>query len=208
MKKHIIILTFIFIVNTIFLYQCLSAQSEILDDIYLDLQSNYDSISTFQSDFEQTNFWKEMDITKQSVGKIFYDESRLLLDYSEPQGQKMLIDSTTVTIYDSTSNQALISNKVETELRPVKFISLYWENSEKEIIEQSSVHCKIEITTLFEEHILVEIKEGLISGFTFFDKDGNSVNYNFLNKKINEQLPLGIFEMDLPENVNIFDNRM
>jgi len=196
------------LINCFISSQSLFAQSELLDEIYQNLQTNYDSIRTFQSDFEQVNFWKELDIQKKSHGKIYYDESKLLLNYFEPAGQKMLIDSTTVTIYDSTSNQALISNKVETELRPIKFISLYWEDSEKEIVEQNENYWKIKISTQFEENIIVEIKNYLITGFTFFDKERNSVQYNFLNEKINEQLPENVFELILPEDVNIIDNRM
>jgi len=208
MKKILLISVFIILSKSILLSGSPPSLEFIFDEIYQDLQSRYASIHTFQSDFEQTNFWKELDIQKESYGKIFYDESKLLLNYSEPAGQKMFIDSTTVTIYDSTSNQALLSNKVETELRPVKFISLYWENSEKEIIEQSETYLKIKIITEFEEHILVEIKNNLITGFTFYDKEGNSVQYNFLNEKINGQLPENIFELKLPEDVNIIDNRM
>ncbi len=208
MKKKILKLVLFEIINCIILSQSLIAQPVILDDIYLNLQTKYDTIKTFQSDFEQTNFWQELDIQKKSYGKIFYDESRLLLNYSEPAGQKMLIDSTTVTIYDSTSKQALISNKVETELRPVKFISLYWENSQKELIEQNSDNFKIQITTEFKERILVEIRKTLISGFTFYDREGNSVQYIFNNEKINRQLQENIFELELPDDVNILDNRM
>ena len=208
MKKIISISVLILIINTTILSQPQPTQAYIFDDIYLNLQTKYDSIKTFQSDFEQLNFWIELDVQKKSYGKIYYDETKLLLDYSEPAGQKMLIDSTTVTIYDSTSNQALISNKVETELRPIKFISLYWENSQKEIIEQNEDYWKIKISTQFEENILVEIKNYLITGFTFFDKEGNSVQYNFLNEKINEQLPENVFELILPKDVNIIDNRM
>lgn len=185
----------------------LFAQDDILNEIYLDLLEKYDSINTYEADFEQHNFWKEIDIAKTSFGKIYYDSSFLLLEYSEPEGQKLLIDSLSVTIYDAVSNQVLISNKNDYELKPISIISEFWQNSQKELIENKENGTQIKLVTPENEKICIRIKDGLIIEIQIFDNSENMVKYSFFSEKINKQLSQDIFELNLPEDVNIIDNR-
>ena len=206
-RKRKFFCEFVLLLTTIIFGSQLYAQTKTLDTIYSDLQKKYKTIKSFQADFEQVNFWKELDVEKKSLGKIFYDKNFLLLDYSEPAGQKMLIDTLAVTIYDSTSNQALISDKIDTELRPDKFIALYWNDSEKKILENSDNFSKVELVSETGEKIEVKIKHNLIVGFTFFDDAGNYVKYEFQNIILNKSIPAEIFRINLPEDVNIIDRR-
>lgn len=183
------------------------AQDDILNEIYLDLLEKYDSIKTYEADFIQENFWKELDIAKTSYGKIYYDSSFLLLEYMEPEGQKLLVDSISVTIYDAASNQVLISNKNDYELKPISIISDYWENSQKELIENTENGTWIKLITPENEQIFVWIKDNLIIEIQIFDNSENMVKYSFSAEKINKQLSQNIFELNLPEDVNVIDNR-
>jgi len=183
------------------------AQDDILNEIYLDLLEKYDSIKTYEADFIQENFWKEIDTAKTSYGKIYYDSSFLLLEYSEPEGQKLLIDSLSVTIYDAASNQVLISNKNDYELKPISILSEYWQNSQKELIENSENGTQIKLITPDNEQIFVLIKDNLIIEIQIFDNSENMVKYSFSAEKINQQLAKEIFELNLPEDVNVIDNR-
>jgi len=199
----IILFLLLFLIFT----QILFAQNEALQKIYADLAGNYKTITTFQADFEQINFWKELAVEKKSLGKIFYNKNFLLLKYSEPKGQRMLIDTLAVTVYDSTSNQALISDKIDTELRPDKFIALYWNDAEKKILENTPDFSKVELISETGEKIVVEIENNLIVGFTFFDDAGNYVKYEFRNIVLNKSISAEIFQMNLPKDVNIIDRR-
>ena len=185
----------------------LFAQDDILNEIYLDLIEKYDSIKTYEADFIQENFWKEIDAAKTSYGKIYYDSSFLLLEYSEPEGQKLLIDSLSVTIYDAASNQVLISNKNDYELKPISIISEYWQNSQKELIENSENGTQIKLITPDNEQIFVLIKDNLIIEIQIFDNSENMVKYSFSAEKINKPILQIIFELNLPEDVNVIDNR-
>ena len=183
------------------------AQDDILNEIYLDLLEKYDSIKTYEADFIQENFWKEIDTAKTSYGKIYYDSSFLLLEYSEPEGQKLLIDSLSVTIYDAASNQVLISNKNDYELKPISILSEYWQNSQKELIENSENGTQIKLITPENEQVFVLIKNNLIIEIQIFDNSGNMVKYSFSAEKINKPILQIIFELNLPEDVNVIDNR-
>ena len=185
----------------------LSAQDNILNKIHFYLIEKYDSIKTYEADFIQENFWKEIDTAKTSYGKIYYNSSFLLLEYSEPEGQKLLVDSLSVTIYDAASNQVLISNKNDYELKPISIISEYWQNSQKELIKNNENRTQLKLITPDNEQIFVRIKDNLIIEIQIFDNSENMVKYSFSSEIINEQLAEDIFELNLPEDVNVIDNR-
>ena len=180
---------------------------EQLEKVYEKILITYSNIKSYKADFIQQNYWNELDIVKRSEGKIYYNTDNFLMKYSEPAGQLLLIKRDTVTMYDAASHQALISNDMRTELRPVKLISEYWDISKKELIDSDSVSFRITLVTPDSQQIEVKIKDFLITEFTVIDIDNNSVTYNFSNEKINKNLPENIFEITLPEGTNLIDNR-
>ncbi|MCK4695211.1 MAG: outer membrane lipoprotein carrier protein LolA [Candidatus Cloacimonetes bacterium] len=181
--------------------------NEKLEEIYENILIKYSSIKTYEANFMQENYWKELDTFKQSYGKIYYDSSHMLLDYEEPAGQKLLIVNSAITIYEPSSNQALISNEINMELRPVTFISQYWDISQKELIEENEKSIKIKFITPEKEQIFIHLNDCLITEFLILDEFENSVVYKFSSEKINKQLPENIFQLNLPENTNIIDSR-
>ena len=180
---------------------------EQLEKIYENISITYSNIKSYEANFTQQNYWKELDVSKQSNGKIYYNTDCFLMKYSEPTGQLLLIKKDTVTMYDTASQQALISNDTQTELRPVKLISEYWDVSQKELIKSDSISFRIKLVTPDSQQIEVNIEDILITELNIIDIDENSVIYKFSNEKINKSLPKDIFEITLPEGTNIIDNR-
>ena len=174
---------FSFLISLILCSFALLAQDDVINKIYLDMIEKYDSIKTYQADFIQENFWKEIDIAKTSYGKIYYDSSFLLLEYSEPEGQKLLIDSLYVTIYDAESNQVLISNKNDYELKPISIIEKYWQNSQKELIENNENEVQMKLITPENEQIFVLIKNNLMIEIQIWDNSENMVKYTFSEER-------------------------
>jgi len=178
-----------------------------LEDIYSEILVTYSKVETYEANFLQENYWKELDTFKQSSGKIYYDKDHLLLDYSIPDKQFLLIDYNSVTIFEPSSNQVIISNNTEVDIRPVKFISSYWDISEKTLVDSDINNFKIKLITPKKEQIFITIENLLISDFIIIDADMNSVHYSFELEKINHDLPNNVFELILPENANIIDVR-
>lgn len=197
------------IVLVIFIFSTsLFADDQLLEEIYENILIKYSSIKTYEANFLQENYWEELDTFKQSFGKIYYDTSHLLLDYEEPPGQMLLIEGSDIIIYEPSSNQALISNEINMELRPVKFISQYWDISQKELIEYNDVNIlEIKLFTSEKEQIFIHVTDSLITQFMILDEQENSVIYKFSSEKYNMQLPENIFQLNLPENTNIIDDR-
>lgn len=178
-----------------------------LENIYEDVIITYSTIYTYEAEFKQENYWAEINIDKISKGKLYYDKENLLMDYSQPDGQKLHINKEFMTMYDPIAGQAMISDEFEIELRPDKLISLYWDVSEKEIIDQYDNTVKIMLKSPQEEDIIITISDKLVTEFNIVDKNGNFVIYKFSNVNINNALPENIFELTLPDSTNIFDTR-
>ena len=178
-----------------------------LENIYEDVIITYSTIYTYEAEFKQENYWAEINIDKISKGKLYYDKENLLMDYSQPDGQKLHINKEFMTMYDPIAGQAMISDEFEIELRPDKLISLYWDVSEKEIIDQYDNTVKIMLKSPQEEDIIITISDKLVTEFNIVDKNGNFVIYKFSNVNINKALPENIFELTLPDSTNIFDTR-
>ena len=185
----------------------LIATDNTLENTYESILITYSTVYTYEAKFIQENYWAEINIDKISEGKLYYDKENLLMDYSQPDGQKLLINEEYMTMYDPIADQAMISDEFDIELRPDKLISHYWDISEKAIIDKFDDTIKIKLKTPQEENIIITISNKLVTEFNIVDENGNFIIYKFYNIKINEGLPENIFELTLPESTNIFDTR-
>jgi len=189
------------------LYSFLWCDNIDLENLKLQLIEQYSKINTYQAEFEQLNYWQEMDISKRSSGYIIYDRYNLKLEYTEPSGQFLLLDSLSVTMYDPNSNQAFIIDSFEMDIRPIAIILKYWESSEISVLEADNGSIQLELNTDAEEIIQLSISDSMVNELKYFDLESNSVTYKFKNEIINKALPELIYQVELPEDVNIIDTR-
>ncbi|MEA1972589.1 MAG: outer membrane lipoprotein carrier protein LolA, partial [Candidatus Cloacimonadota bacterium] len=104
------------------------------------IEENYDT-KTFSANFSQTNFWSEIEVEKVSNGKMFYNKEKLILNYSEPVGQQLLLEGKNLSIYDKESNQLSVT-KVDnaiSKIKPIEIIKYYWQKSEVSISESENM---------------------------------------------------------------------
>ena len=178
-----------------------------LEKVYEEVLLTYSIIYSYEASFLQINYWDEIDVYKSSEGKLYYNKENLLMDYSQPMGQKLLVEENSMTMYDSVAEQAIISNIVEIEIRPDKLISHYWDISKKELLDQSDDTIKIKLQTPEEEKIVITISNKFITEFNIVDINKNYVIYKFSDIRINKELPENIFDLTLPEDTSIIDTR-
>jgi len=176
-----------------------------IDEIYDSVMDFYAEIISFQGDFEQINFWQTIDRTVISKGKIFYDSHRFLLQYSEPEGQKLLIDKDVMYLIDVSSKQVMITDEFDFELRPEKIIKNYWQESEKEIFPVEEGRGLRLITD--EQTIEVEMRNGEIEQIEIYETDGNKVTYRLSGESYNIDLEDKVFELDIPRDHAVIDLR-
>ena len=185
----------------------LFANEVTLESIYEQILIKYSTIDTYETEFVQENYWNEIDVNKTSEGKLYYNKENLLMEYIQPDGQKLQIKENSITMYDPITEQAFISDKVDIELRPDKLISHYWDMSEKELIEEYEDTIKIQLLTPESETILITISNNMVVEFNIVDINKNFVIYKFSDILINKGLPENIFELNFPENTSVIDTR-
>jgi outer membrane lipoprotein-sorting protein len=183
---------------------CEEINPDILRQNMIDTYSNID---TYKADFIQNNYWEEIDVSLDSAGKIFFDNHNLKLEYNDPEGQFLILDSLMVTMYEPTSNQAIISSSAEIDIRPISLISKYWQDSFLISCDAFDDTTEIVMKTEFEETITFYVKDNWIIQLTYIDLDSNRVTYKFSKAEIDNPLPEHIFEIILPEDVNLLDTR-
>ena len=176
-----------------------------LEKVYDEALLTYSTIYSYEASFLQINYWNEIDVYKSSEGKLYYNKENLLMDYSQPIGQKLLVKENSMTMYDSVAKHAIISNKIE--IRPDKLISHYWDISKKELLDQSGNTIKIKLQAPEEDKIVITISNKFITEFNIVDINKNYVIYKFFDIRINKELPENIFELILPEDTSIIDTR-
>ena len=172
--------------------------------VFRKLLKKYDKIKSFSAVFEQMNYWKEIDDTLYATGKIFYNENKLLFDYQKPKKQIMLVDTSSVLIWDMVENQAFITKNNTDISKPIDVIKRYWKQSKKEILKKEN---KFYITLVDESQTIeVVTKDLIIQKMKITNSNGNIVEYQFKKIKINPKLDKKIFEIKLPEDIKIFKN--
>jgi len=172
-----------------------------------ELQESYSGIETYEADFIQHNYWPELDTSLESKGKIYYNNTNLKLEYSDPEGQFLLLDGLIVTMYEPSSNQAIISAGSEIDLRPGTLISRYWQDSLLVSCEEAGEAVLVVMKTEAGEKVHFLIENKLIIELAYSDLDSNRVTYEFQEEKLNQDLPGGVFEVILPDDVNLIDTR-
>jgi outer membrane lipoprotein-sorting protein len=183
------------------------AQIDDLDKIYADIISKYDDIATFTADFTQNNYWSEPDLSQKSNGKIIYNSEKLLLSYSDPEGQKMIVDSISITLYDPNSNQVMISNKTGQSIHPIELIKYYWNISKKEFHQDDNELITVKMDTKDGQKFLIKIQDNLVIFIELSDEEKNSVSYTFTNIETNAVLGESIFNFEIPDEANVIDTR-
>ncbi|HCX72474.1 MAG TPA: hypothetical protein DHM37_02045 [Candidatus Cloacimonas sp.] len=177
-----------------------------LDEVFSQLKQKYADVETYQAEFSQQNYWTEVDIHKTSNGKIFYNNDNLLLSYQQPDGQKLLIDSTKVIMYDPSAEQVLITDKIDTKLRPIEILKYYWEDAEKELVTTKNGY-NILLKKAQNKFITATVKDGWLKIIRIEDNSGNWVEYSFFNEVYNKKISPQIFQIEFDDDVNIIDNR-
>ncbi|MDP8321017.1 MAG: outer-membrane lipoprotein carrier protein LolA [Candidatus Stygibacter australis] len=190
----------------LFLIISLYLSADQLDDIYNQIIDEYSKISSFEATLIQENHWSEIDRTKSTTGKIYYNTDSLYVSYDPPDEQELFVQENTVIMHDKKSGQAIYMDKGDFLIRPLSIIKSYWNESEKQLLPVQDDFIMLLIKRADEE-IIISLKSGLITSLLITDKDNNSVKYQFLDEKINSVLPKSIFIPAFPENTNIIDNR-
>lgn len=189
-------------------YDKVEPDEEHLSNIYSRLTDAYDDVVTYQAEFVQHNYWDERQVTLQSEGIISFTQEIFALNYSKPEGQRVIIDSLAYIIDEN--EKTMIIAPIDEHINPIDIINRYWNVSRIYITKDTGD--LLGINLLPEEDIDVESISVLIRkpGFiirqvAYEDFDGNLVTFTFENEEINKSIDDRVFELPSRTEYSIID---
>ncbi len=195
MKKYILSLILIFSFFNLFSDQLLEK-----------VKTKYLEIKTLESNLSQTNNFTLQDISLVSNGKLFINNTNLVIEYTKPHYQFIKATDEFLTIYSKNENTAFITesnNQVITTL--LHFHSLVSQDSKfiKKIDNLHHYQILKPIEPLKELHIFIDATTELITRISYIDDMDNVVTLDFSEQKLNSRLSKTIESFIIPSNVNI-----
>ncbi len=155
--------------------------------IAVSLQANIFDFKTFEASFLQT-ILDDNDKRITYTGDIFVNgEQNALWDYKVPVKKSLYFSESRLTIIEPELEQAIIKDitnniNIYTILKNAKHVS---KNIYKGMFNN-------------KEYIL-EVENEVISEIRYKDDFDNSVTISFENQKVNKNLPLNIFKINIPK---------
>ncbi len=196
------------IVSIIIISKALYSETrDILDETAMRITEVYASMSTFQADFIQKNYWIEQDLELVSRGELMIKGERFSLVYFEPDGQRVIVDDK-VFVLDDNERTAIITG-MDDQYIPHLAINHYWNVSKPKLLDSNDV---ISIELIVENdpdisriHTLVCSSQKLIREISYEDHDGNKVEYIFRDIKIDEYISDEVFSVPELQDYSIID---
>jgi len=72
-------------------------------DLYNKLASYYSGLSGFQADVQQVNYFSQLKHSVSYTGKLYFQKDRMLMEFSKPSTQRLLIQNGFAELYDAGS---------------------------------------------------------------------------------------------------------
>lgn len=170
-----------------------------LDYIGESIIQTYTELTSFRANFTQKNYWAEQDLDMTSEGELVFQGEKFSLTYSEPQGQRVIVDGKAY-IMDDVEKTVIITD-IDEQFLPHLAINHYWGVSEAKLLDSNGV-LTIELRPKTEPDIkrivaVVCSVSYLIREVSYKDYDGNIVRFVFNNIKTDELIADDAFA--LPE---------
>lgn len=195
--------------------------SQTAEDVAQKTEAKIRSYQSLQANFEQTYYSSTISTPLKEKGKFYFKKPGLMKwEYTEPEEKIFLVKDDLFWDYNREENQ-LIKYDLTKEGYESEILSLL--SGQIRILDNYSVEYnpfptkntkafQIKLTPKEEDpdtFILLEINEKnwLIQKAIFFDWAGNKTEYHFIRTKINITLSKDTFELKLPPDVEIIENR-
>lgn len=197
-------------------------QIQTAEDIALKAEAKLRSYRSFQANFEQTYYSSSISTPLKEKGKFYFKKPDLMKwEYKEPEEKFFLVKDGFFWDYNREENQ-LIKYDISREGNEFEILSLL--SGQRGILDNYTVEFNPFPTNKPKAHqvklkpkeedpdtfILLEIDEKtwLIQKAIFFDWASNKTEYHFSRIKINVTFPKNTFELDVPHDVEIIENKI
>lgn len=180
--------------------------------LYVKLQSAYKGLASFQAELSQTNYYPQLKRSVTYTGKIYFTPGRMLMRFSKPSQQSLLIRSGRVELYDSASN-TLYRGEVLPQfgrMNPVEILQLYWSKSAVSLVSEDKANAKVKLVPRDDELVqsltaTLSKSSGIVSNLAYTDKQGNSVTYKFSGIRLNAGIAASVWDITYPKGTQIIE---
>jgi outer membrane lipoprotein-sorting protein len=180
--------------------------------LYAKLQAAYANLSGFQASVKQSNYYLQLKKTIDYDGMLYFTPGRMLMSFTKPSVQRLLIQNGKVELYDAQSNTLFKASVMAQfgRMNPLEILQLYWNKSsvtilgeEKGLVKVKLVPAKDDLVTSLSASI--NPSTGIVSVLGYADKTGNTVTYAFSGIKANAAIPASVWSYNYPKNVQIVE---
>lgn len=190
------------------LYACLSLSllaAMTPAQVYTKLQGAYNSLRTYQATVSQTNRYRNLSRTITYTGRIYFQPSRMLMHFTNPQIQRLQIENGNITLFDSQSNTIMRSSMRPeySRMNPIQLLQEYWGKSTVRVVAENRSNVTVELsiandTVLRSINAELNRSSGLVNRLSYTDLSGNSVSYSFSGVRINAAIPANVWRFSYP----------
>ncbi|MDP2174098.1 MAG: outer membrane lipoprotein carrier protein LolA [Candidatus Cloacimonadaceae bacterium] len=181
-------------------------------EIHAKMQGAYKSLSSFQANVSQTNYYPQLKRSIVYDGRIYFSPGRMLMSFDKPHTQLLKIENSRVELYDAQSNTLFKAQMLPQfgKMNPVEILQLYWTKSTVKIIRESGDIVSVKLIPKDDPLIIslnasINKKSGLVQSLSYSDSSGNTVTYAFSGIKTNAAIPSGVWSFSYPKDAQIIE---
>lgn len=185
-------------------------------NLYKELIKKYDKVETFQAEIKQTSYYSEIDYTNISAGKIYYNSDKILIEYSSPKVEKILLSDNVVKIYQTESDRLIMTyaDSSFVSLNMKYLISRIWDEELLKLTENSDYYIvKIKLTeknamaNIDNIEFSIDKAEKLVKKVKYQDNLANEVEVIFSQINLNKPLSDELWKIKTTDSTQIIDYR-
>ncbi|OQY39530.1 MAG: hypothetical protein B6226_01670 [Candidatus Cloacimonetes bacterium 4572_65] len=189
-----------------------------VSDYHAKIVATYDAIESYSADINQMNHFVELDIKRESVGKIFYNDENLLLSYTSPQREKILFKGLQISLYQPEEAILIktIADSSVVSLNLKELINQFWSDEVVSIVSEENNVTKLlldlsinnsSVSQIEKIYLYLNRDSWLVEAVSYSDKTGNLVTIEFSNIKLNAPLKSDLWHLDIAKDTQVIDYR-
>jgi outer membrane lipoprotein-sorting protein len=180
--------------------------------LYGKLQAAYKGLKSFQATVQQSNHYQQLSKTITYSGNIYFTPGRMLMSFSKPSLQRLMIKDGQVELYDAAS-KTLFRTPMQAEfgkMNPVEILQIYWSKSSVSVVSETKTTASVKLVPSKDAMVsslsaTMNKNSGMVSKLSYTDKSGNSVTYTFSNIKLNGAIPGSVWSFQYPKGIQVVE---
>lgn len=191
---------------------CSSLFSINSEALYQKIAKTYGSFSSFQANLKQVNYFSQLDKSVTYQGSIFFTRGRMVIRFTKPTFQRLMVSGGIVELYDAESKTVFRSKMLPEfgKMNPVEILQLYWKKSLVKVQQGKGDLVSVSLKPYNDPVITsisanVDSKTGIVNSLSWTNKNNDRVTYNFANISTNAKIPASVWQFTYPKDVQVVE---